>query len=340
MKVGRPKFVIAIAACVLAGFIFHSEPVAGKQIKAMKAERAARVMAFTARNYPRVDGSTSAHPLQVLIACKLLNVPYQWHKHPFIGEHRVVPSYSKGKENAQFIEKMTRHHGTHGAYVNLIEGKADVILVARRPSEDELKLARERAVELDVRPVALDAFAFIMNVENPVRTLTLKQIQEIYTGKITNWKEVGGGDTEIKAYQRDRNSGSQELMKQLVMKDLEMIDAPRMVLMGMSGPINRLSRDKQGIGYTVYFYKEYMARDERIKFCAVDGILPSYDTIKAKKYPLTTEVFVVIRQGQNAESPACRFRDWLLAEEGQAAVKESGYVPIGRLADYKETPGK
>jgi phosphate transport system substrate-binding protein len=98
--------------------------------------------------------------------------------------------------------------------------------------------------------------------------------------------------------------------------------------MGMMGPINRLSEDRDGIGYSVYFFEEFMAPNEEIKLVKVDGILPSYDSIAARKYPFTTEVYAVVRKDLADSSGAFQLRDWLLSPEGQKVVAKSGYVPI------------
>jgi len=282
-------------------------------------------------NYPRVDGSTSTHPLGVLIACELLDVPCRWDISPWDLTKRLVPDVDQpGKEHvAGHIQRAVVHQGTHGAYVNLIENRADLILVARLPSEDELELAEGLGVDLDAEAIALDAFVFLLNRHNPVSSLTVREIQDIYTGKITNWGQVGGHQAEIHAYQRDENSGSQELMQTLVMKGLEMTEpAEPMILEGMMGPINRLSEDRDGIGYSVYFFEEFMAPNEEIKLVATDGVTPSYETIGARKYPFTTEVYAVIRKGLDQDSGAYRLWDWLFSAEGQEVVKKSGYVPI------------
>lgn len=284
---------------------------------------------FTVENYPRVDGSTSAHPLAAIVACNSLNISYTWTTY-WDNTKRIVPNASEpGKEYiAENITEKVIHHGTHTAYTNLIQNYTDIILVAREPSEDELGLAGELGVELEIKPVALDAFVFILNINNVVESLTVKQIQDIYTGNITRWDTVGGSAENITPYMRNDNSGSQELMEALVMKDLEMIDAPELILLGMMGPINMLSSDETGIGYSVYFFEEFMAPNELIKLCGVDGIIPNYETIKSKQYTFTTEVHVVIRSDLGKNTTAYQLMDWLLSEEGQQVVKESGYVPI------------
>lgn len=287
-------------------------------------------LSLSMEDYPKVDGSTSTHPLGVLIACKMLDIPYEWVEDDWIGTKSIVPSPSDEEENEirDFIYQSTQHHGTHGSYVNLINGESDLILVARSPSEDELELALNEGVELVAKPIALDAFVFILNATNPIGSLTLDQIKKIYTGDITNWSEVGGVAHEINPYQRNENSGSQELMENLVMKDTEMMDAPDLILWGMMGPINALSYDELGIGYSVYFYEQFMAPNERIKLCGVEGVVPSKDTISSKEYEFTAEVYAVIREDTSKDDSAYKLRDWLLSENGQSVIEESGYVPI------------
>lgn len=210
----------------------------------------------------------------------------------------------------------------------LSSSPADVILVARPPSEEELKAAAERGVELDVRPVALDAFVFLVNDANPVKSLTMEQIRDIFADKVANWKDVGGKDQPLNAYSRDRNSGSRELMDELVMKGLEHSIKDESILMGMGGPIDKISTEDNAIAYSVYYYERYMNHDPRNRLLAVNGILPTAETIASRRYPLTTEVYVVTLKGIPEDDPAAILRDWLLSEEGQKLVERTHYVPI------------
>ena len=288
-------------------------------------------LVLTLKNYPRVDGSTSAEPLQKILACRMLGAEYYWSEY-WDGSHRVfaLENESAPENTGGYINDNIRHNGTHGSYVNLIENNADLILVAREPSQDELDLAKEKSVELDVRPVALDAFVFIVNIDNPAYKLTTEQVQGIYTGEITNWtKIVNGANADINAYQRNDNSGSQELMERLVMKDLEMIDAPEMILGGMMGPINMISRDVDGIGYSVYFYEQFMAPNEKLQLVEMDGVMPTFENIQAKTYPYTTEVYIVTRANAKASSPENALREWMLSEVGQEFVGLQAGSPAG-----------
>jgi len=281
-------------------------------------------------NYPLVDGSTSAHPLQVLIACKLLDVEYNWYDWED-GSRHIWPSYNDTtkRDRIDFIEQKIQHFGTHEAYVNLIGDSTDLILVARLPSKDEDNLAKSLGVQLEARSIALDALVFLLNSQNPINNLTTKQIIQIYSGAIRNWKETGGADAVINPYQREKNSGSQELMESLVMKGTPMVIAPTMVVFSMMGPINKLMQDPNGMGYTVYFFGKYMAPRPQIKFCAVDGVFPEYATLCSGSYSLVAPVYLVIRSNLNRASTAFRLWQWLQTTAGQAVVQESGFVPVG-----------
>ena len=152
-------------------------------------------------------------------------------------------------------------------------------------------------------PFALDAFVFIVNEENPVTNLTAEQIRDVYSGKTLQWNQVGGPEVPIVAYQREKNSGSQELMLSLVMKDIPIqkiednYRVPRLMTYGMGGPYLALTRDKNGLAYSVYYYEHFMAGSARTRTIAVDGVEPTYDTIRKRTYPYACEVYAVTLKG-------------------------------------------
>lgn len=292
---------------------------------------------LTVENYPLVDGSTSARPLQQQIACHVFGLECAWTEGMLFDETRnILPGFEapdpEEEEETLFLFNL-EHSGTHDAYMNLIKGDAELVLVARQPSEDEIKAAKLRGVTLDYRPVALDAFVFLVNVENPVETFQVDDIRSIYTGKITAWDEISVGlDWEgsrmITPYRRNQNSGSQELMETLVMQDEKMTDLPDLLLYGMMGPYNAIGGDVLGLGYSVYFYASFMLPTETVRMAAVEGVLPTYETISDGTYPFVTDVYVAVRGDADPEGTAIQLRNWLLTPEGQAVVAESGYVPI------------
>jgi phosphate transport system substrate-binding protein len=187
-------------------------------------------------------------------------------------------------------------------------------------------MAALAGVTLVTQPVALDAFVFIAHEDNPLQGLSLEEIRGIYSGELTNWSQVGGSEGEIHPYQRNEQSGSQQLMQELVMKGRAMVEAPLMVLPKMIAPFYAISEDPLGIGYSVYYYEENMAPNELIKLLGVDEIIPSHETIQTRQYPFTTEVYAVVRADSPPMSGAIRLRDWLLSPAGQKVVEESGYV--------------
>jgi phosphate transport system substrate-binding protein len=282
---------------------------------------------LTVHNYPKADGSTSTEPLNAIIACKLFNIDYKWIG-TADGTRHVEPNLNKN-DTDKFL-KLFKSSQTHQSFINLIDKKADLILTARKMSPDEEAYADSKGVGLIETPIALDAFVFIVNPQNPIQSLTIKQVQDIYMGKITNWNEVGGNDAEINPYIRNANSGSQELMEMLVMKDLEMIKFPENsaeLLFSMAGVLDTVSHDINSICYTVYYYKEHIAYMYNPKSVAINGIYPGRNTISNQSYPYVAEVYAVIRFNLDTSSMAYKLYEWLQTEEGKQTISESKYLP-------------
>ena len=223
---------------------------------------------------------------------------------------------------------------TNPAYIKLMKGEADIILAYEASSETkdmlkELEAAEGNNVELE--SVGRDALVFITNAGNPVNSLTSEQIHDIYTGKITNWKEVGGDDIEIKAFQRRENSGSQTLMRLLLMGDEEIPEKQMISIAEMEGLLNTVmayDNSANAIGYSVYYYAGVMMGNDDLKFLAVDGVAPDNDTIRSGEYKLTNPFYCGI--SSKSSENAVKIRDWLLTEEGQSFVEDCGYVPAAR----------
>ena len=293
-------------------------------------------------NYPSVDGSTTTGPLARLLACDLLSVPCVWSAPASANIERTYVPDPNAAVPSQAASTITgiKFSTTHNAYVNLIEGKTEVLLEARLPSSDELAEAKAKGVELETHAFALDAFVFLVNTNNPTENMPLATLRDIYAGKITTWSgagiDVGDPAAQIRAYQREPNSGSQELMKSMVMGTTPMVDAPEMVVQTMVGPYNAIGGnpvtgdggDRLGLGFSVYYYAAVMFSNPQVKMIGVDGVKPTSTTISSRAYPLAAEVYVVTRKDAAAGSPALKYRDWLLSPDGQRVVKQSGYVPV------------
>jgi len=205
------------------------------------------------------------------------------------------------------------------------------LIIATEPSDEEVKLARDKNVELTVEPVCYDAFVFITHKDNEVDTLTIEQIQKIYSGEITNWQEVGGKNQSIKAFQREKNSGSQTAMENLVMKDIPMLP-PNIVKvaegMGMLvDVVGEYENSKASIGYTYKYYIDTLYKNENIKTIKVEGISPDSENLKNKSYPFTTNYYGVIRK-EDEQKVAGKFLEWMLSSEGQKSIEQAGYIPL------------
>lgn len=266
---------------------------------------------YTLDNYPKVDASLATQPLTNAFIKN------------FVGEDVDVSKLD--------------YTNTHPGYVRLINDEVDLIVVTE-PSKEELELAKQKGVELEVIPVVKEGFVFYVNSNNKVDYLTKDQIQGIYSGEITNWKEVGGEDMEIKPFQRPTNSGSQTGMLSLVMKDKKLMDPLKENLVStMAQIINFVSsyeNGKNSIGYSYYYYATTMYEGidkeiaSNIKLIGIDGVKPNAKTIQNGSYPYTTAYYIVINKADDENSPSRKLANLMLSKRGQQVAKNAGYVPV------------
>ena len=277
-------------------------------------------------NYPIIDGSTSSLPLNRMIACKLLGIGYEWG--PNILDYGVLPKWDEiPKQYSDFFWTRINCSQTHGAFMNLIDGSVDIILTHRTISPDEKANAESKGVTLIETPIASDAFVFVVNIDNPVKSLTVNQIQKIYTGEITNWAQVGGTDEDMKVFTRPRNSGSEEVFRTLVMKDIEPLEFPEREIASMGGIFAEMW-DVGPICYTFNAYKELQARmpDSVVPKIAINNIFPDKNTIRNRTYPFISEVHVAIRSDLDRNSMAYKLYEWLQTDNAKSTITECGFI--------------
>ncbi len=267
-------------------------------------------------NLPIMDGSTSLIPMEAGIRAAL---------------------FGKTIEDAT-LEVV--HSSTWGSFWNLLSGQVDMIFSCPL-SQEQWDRARDENVTLEAVPIAKEGFIFVVNAENPVNELSQQQIRDIYSGKITNWSQVGGLDEEIIPYQRNNDSGSQNYMK-VFMGDTPLMDAPserRPASMEGLMDVVAINENARGaIGYSVYAYAADMyGNGNEIKFIAVDGVAPSKATMASGEYPLLGENFAVFHADEPEDSYVRKLVDWVLSYPGQLALAKAGYVTMENLGfDYKE----
>ena len=296
--------LIIVGGCIFAYFKF------GKKDNKSGEEQISTEAIFSKADMPRVDASLATQPLV----------------------SAMVKNFTAG----QMTESDLNYTNTHPGYVKLINGEADLIVVTE-PSEEELKLAKEKGVELEVIPVVKEGFVFYVNGNNKVDSLTLDKIESIYAGEIKNWSEVGGDNEEIIPYQRPVNSGSQTGILSLVMKNKKLMNPLNNVIETMEGIIKTVANYANGkgaMGYSYYYYATamYDLTDEnsqdRIKLLGVNGVKPSYDTIKDGSYPIQTAYYIVINKNEPEGSKTRELVKAMLSARGQNVAKDAGYVPV------------
>jgi ABC-type phosphate transport system, periplasmic component len=285
-----------------------------------------KIEGITFDNYPKVDGSTSTQALNTMIACKLLGIEYVWM--PLVAEYSVQPIPFTQQLSDFFGERILSSQ-THGAFMNLIDGKVDIILTHRTISPDEKEYADTREVKLIETSIALDAFVFVVNKDNPIKSLKVDEIQKIYTKDITNWSEVGGNNMNIKVFTRPRNSGSEEVFRELVMGGMEPGAFPEAAIGAMAWVFNEVKSNTSSICYTFNNYKDVIARtpDSIVPKIAVNGIFPNDETVKNRTYPFISEVHVAIRSDLKHNSMAYKLYEWLQSENAKPVIKECGFLP-------------
>ena len=291
---------------------------------------------LTIDNFPVIDGSTSTLPLSTVIACELMGLDYRWEQEDSnekTSSWFMAPQIKGSLKNK--FSRVVKSSQTHNSFINLINKEADLVLTARTMSSDEKVHAESKGVTLIETPIALDAFIFIVNPSNPVPGLTTKEIQDIYTGKINDWKELGWESTSesltINPLVRNRNSGSQELMDLLIMKDIGYLDLPvykENLKFTMAGILDEIaSYPPYSIGFTIFYYNEFIIRPgNMLKSISVDGVYPSTRTISNRTYPYVTEVYAVIRSDTDISSNTYKIYEWLQTEAGKQAISKSGYL--------------
>jgi phosphate transport system substrate-binding protein len=202
----------------------------------------------------------------------------------------------------------------------LINGTTDICNSSRPMKKSEIQKLKERFGVTGVEiPVAKDGLSVYLHNSNNVSDLSLKQLKDIYQGKITNWKEVGGKDAKIIIYSRENNSGTYVFFKDHVLGGADYA-ATAQNLPGTAAVVNAVSKDPNAIGYGGAAYAK------NIKFAKINGVEPSAETVKSGKYPLARYLYIYLRSKPTGGLK--QYIDWILSPDGQKIVNEVGYFPV------------
>jgi phosphate transport system substrate-binding protein len=185
-------------------------------------------------------------------------------------------------------------------------------------------------VAFNARPteykVALDGLSVYVNPENPLKELTVDQVGDIFTGKITNWKEVGGPDAPITVYSRENSSGTYEFFKEHVLKGHDFA-ASAQTMPGTAAIVQAVVKDKNGIGYGGAAYGGSSKLLAIKKTDTSPAIAPTEETVMNGTYPIWRHLFVYVDPAKDKGEIAA-YLNWIRSDDGQKYVKDIGYYPL------------
>lgn len=207
----------------------------------------------------------------------------------------------------------------------LINGTTDICNSSRPIKSTEVEKLKARYNTLGVEiPCAKDGITIFLHESNKVRSLTIKQISDIYKGKIRNWKELGGADAEIRLYGRENSSGTYVYFLDEVVKGD--YSASVQSLPGTAAVVNAVKKDINGIGYGGAAYASGVKHCPVRKDASSPEIMPTAETIKNGTYPISRYLYMYLRNRPGGDLK--KYVDWILSAEGQSIVTEVGYFPV------------
>lgn len=262
---------------------------------------------------PRLDGAVALYPLYAA----------------FVQAVYPPPAPENSREYVWHNEGMVAMTNTPDAYERLIKGETDMIFVAE-PSDAQVRAAAAAGKTFKLTPIGREAFVFFVNKQNPVGNLSTEQVVGIYSGRLKNWREVGGPDQSIRAFQRNENSGSQTAL-QKIMGGTPLMEPPREDrIQGMGGIVNGVADYRNydnALGFSFRYYTQTMLQNNQIKLLNINGIAPTRENIADNTYPYAKEFYAVTTGN---ETPAMRqFIEWIKSPQGRELINKTGYVAIG-----------
>ena len=203
----------------------------------------------------------------------------------------------------------------------IIDGTAQIGMSSRRARPTEVSAATAKGVSLKPLIVAYDGMAVIVNASSPIANLTLRQVEQIFTGDVTDWSAVGGRPGKISVYTRNTSSGTYSDWKDLAMKKRDYAKSSQKMA-GNEQIAAEVAKNPNGIGYVGLAY----LKAEGIKVVSIDGVTPSKETVLAKKYAYARPTFYYTNGEPAGE--AAKFVAFTLSDEGQKIADKIGFVPV------------
>ena len=203
----------------------------------------------------------------------------------------------------------------------IIDGTAQIGMSSRRARPTEVSAASVKGVNLQALVIGYDGLAVIVNARSPIANLTRRQVEQIFTGDVTDWSAVGGRPGKISVYTRNTSSGTYSDWKDLAMKKRDYAKSSQKMA-GNEQIAAEVAKNPNGIGYVGLAY----IKAEGIKVVSIDGVAPSKETVLAKKYAYARPTFYYTNG--EAAGEAAKFVAFTLSDEGQKIADKIGFVPV------------
>jgi phosphate transport system substrate-binding protein len=238
-----------------------------------------------------------------------------------IGEElapHLIAEYKKAHADAAFdLETKGTGYGM-GA---LVANQCDIAGASRAPSKNEQELAKERGVDLNDNVIGSYSVAVVVSAHNPVSNLTKDQVRDIFTGVITNWKDVGGSDAAIQLYGRDLISGTYLGFRELAMEN-KAYGSNMKLFTNYLGIVQGIAQDPAGIGYSSF----QRATGDGVKSVTIGGVTPNIESVNKGDYPYTRTLHLYTNKGKESQ-PTRDFIQFVQSPRGQEILTQMGYVP-------------
>ncbi|MBR2791675.1 MAG: substrate-binding domain-containing protein [Erysipelotrichaceae bacterium] len=264
---------------------------------------------------PVMDGAEACYPVYSAVAKAI---------------YKDIDKIEEQYKNDKYNGKIVTFTNTVNGYYRLVDGKIDMLFGAR-PSKEQTEYAKSYDKTLRQTLIGKEAFVFFVENDNPVSDISSEQLRAIYHGDITNWKEVGGKNQAIVAFQRPEGSGSQTMMEYFMgdvtlkePKSYEQYNA----MDGIVKVVANYANEDGALGYSFRYFIEGLMQEKNIKILSIDGVYPTTENIRNGSYPLVTGLYCVTLENEpnpNVE----KVLDFLLSEDGQYIIEQTGYVGIG-----------
>lgn len=203
----------------------------------------------------------------------------------------------------------------------IIDGTAQIGMSSRRAKPAEMGAAAAKGVHMKPTIVAYDGIAVIVNSGNPIKSLTKKQVEQIFTGDVADWSAAGGSGGKISVYTRNTSSGTYSDFKELAMKKRDYAGGSQKMA-GNEQIAAEVGKNANGVGYVGLAY----TKASGVKVVPIDGVMPSVQTVHAKTYPYARPTFYYTNG--DPSGLAKKFVDFTIGAAGQRIVTQVGFVPI------------